>query len=31
MECGVLLSGFDALQPGDILETYDVTYITQEL
>lgn len=30
-ECGILLSGFDALQPGDILETFDVTYITQQL
>lgn len=31
LECGILLNGFDALQPGDILETFDVTYITQQL
>ncbi len=31
LECGILLSGFNALQEGDILEAYEVTYITQEL
>lgn len=31
MECGILLNGFDALQPGDILESFEVTYITQQL
>ena len=31
MECGILLNGFNALQEGDILEAYEITYITQEL
>ncbi|MDP1836013.1 MAG: translation initiation factor IF-2 [Chlamydiales bacterium] len=30
-ECGIVLSGFQAVQVGDILEAYEVTYITQEL
>ncbi len=31
LECGILLNGFDALQPGDILEAFEVSYITQQL
>lgn len=31
MECGILLSNFSELKEGDILEAYEVTYITQEL
>lgn len=31
IECGILLNGFSTLQVGDILESYDITYITQEL
>lgn len=30
-ECGVVLSGFNEVKEGDILEAYEVTYITQEL
>lgn len=30
-ECGVLLNGFSSFEVGDILEAYEVTYITQEL
>lgn len=30
-ECGIVLNGFMAVQAGDILEAYEVTYITQEL
>lgn len=31
LECGIVLNGFSAFQQGDILEAYEVTYITQEL
>ncbi|MEI8124431.1 MAG: translation initiation factor IF-2, partial [Parachlamydiaceae bacterium] len=31
IECGILLNGFNDAEPGDILEAYEVTYITQEL
>lgn len=31
VECGILLNGFADTQVGDILEAYDITYITQEL
>lgn len=31
MECGIVLSGFTAVQEQDILEAYEVTYIAQEL
>lgn len=31
LECGVVLNGFSAIQEGDILEAYEVTYISQEL
>lgn len=31
LECGIVLQGFKDVQPGDILETYEVTYIAQEL
>jgi len=30
-ECGVVLNGWTDVQIGDILESYEVTYITQEL
>lgn len=30
-ECGVVLNGFNDIKEGDILEAYEVTYITQEL
>lgn len=30
-ECGVLLNGFNDFKVGDVLEAYEVTYITQEL
>lgn len=30
-ECGVVLSNFNAVQEGDIFESYEVTYMTQEL
>lgn len=30
-ECGIVLNGFQAFQVGDVLEAYEVTYITQEL
>lgn len=30
-ECGVLLNGFNDYTVGDVLEAYEVTYITQEL
>lgn len=31
LECGILLNGFNEVEVGDILEAYDVTYISQEL
>ncbi len=31
LECGILLNGFNESQPGDIIEAYQVVYITQEL
>ncbi|MBN9377116.1 MAG: translation initiation factor IF-2 [Chlamydiales bacterium 38-26] len=31
LECGIVLSNFSAMQEGDIFESYEVTYITQEL
>ncbi len=30
-ECGILLNRFDTLQEGDILQAYEITYLTQEL
>ena len=30
-ECGILLNGFNEVQEGDIIEAYEITYITQEL
>ncbi len=31
LECGIVLNGFTDVREGDILEAYEVTYITQEL
>lgn len=31
LECGILLNNFNDVREGDIIEAYDVTYITQEL
>lgn len=31
LECGILLNGFSDLKEGDVLESYEITYITQEL
>ncbi|HXF28438.1 MAG TPA: EF-Tu/IF-2/RF-3 family GTPase, partial [Chlamydiales bacterium] len=31
LECGILLSGYNEAQVGDIVEAYEITYITQEL
>lgn len=31
LECGIVLSGFTDYAEGDILEAYEITYITQEL
>ncbi len=31
LECGVILNGFSALEEGDLLESYEISYITQEL
>lgn len=31
LECGILLNNYNEAQPGDILEAYEITYITQEL
>jgi translation initiation factor IF-2 len=31
LECGIVLHGFSELQPGDILEAFEVTYIAQDL
>jgi translation initiation factor IF-2 len=30
-ECGILLNGFSSFEVGDVLEAFEVTYITQEL
>jgi translation initiation factor IF-2 len=31
LECGILLNNFNEIKEGDIVEAYEVTYITQEL
>ncbi|MGK5595534.1 MAG: translation initiation factor IF-2 [Parachlamydiaceae bacterium] len=31
LECGILLSGFNDVKENDILEAYEITYLTQEL
>lgn len=31
LECGIVLNGFTDVKEGDMLEAYEVTYITQEL
>lgn len=31
MECGIVLNKFTDVKEGDVLEAYDITYITQEL
>lgn len=31
LECGVLFEGFQNVEVGDILQTFEITYITQEL
>lgn len=31
LECGILLSNFNDAKEGDILEAYEITYLTQEL
>lgn len=31
IECGILLNGFSDFQEGDILQTYEIVYITQTL
>lgn len=31
LECGIVLNGFSDFQVGDILECYEINYITQEL
>lgn len=31
VECGILLSNYNDVQEGDILEAYEVTYVSQEL
>ncbi len=31
MECGIVLTGFNNVEEGDVLEAFEVTYISQEL
>lgn len=31
LECGVVLNGFSGFEENDILESYEITYVTQEL
>lgn len=31
LECGILLNNFSDVREGDIIESYEITYITQEL
>lgn len=31
LECGILIQNFNEAQPDDIIEAYDITYLTQEL
>lgn len=31
LECGILLQGFSDFKEGDILQAFDITYLTQEL
>ena len=31
MECGIVLNGFNQIEVGDIIETFEVTYLTQSL
>jgi translation initiation factor IF-2 len=31
LECGIVLNGFNDAKEGDLIEAYEVTYITQEL
>lgn len=31
LECGIVLNNFNGIEANDIIETYEVTYITQEL
>ena len=31
IECGILLTNYNDAQVGDILEAYEITYISQEL
>lgn len=31
MECGILLAGYNDVKEGDILEAFEITYLTQEL
>lgn len=30
-ECGIVLQGFSALQEGDLLQAYELIYLSQEL
>jgi translation initiation factor IF-2 len=30
-ECGILLEGFNMIQEGDLIQTYEIIYLTQEL
>ncbi len=31
IECGILLYNFNEVLPGDIIEAYEITYLTQEI